>query len=78
MIDILQRLLAEGPVVTDGGWGSQFLELGLAAGELGDAWNITHPDSVEAIQRAYAAAGSQVVLTNTFSANRISLTCHGL
>lgn len=78
MTDSMQRLLADGPVITDGGWGSQFLELGLAAGELGDAWNLTHPDRVEAIPRAYAAAGSQVVLTNTFSANRISLTGHGL
>jgi methionine synthase I (cobalamin-dependent) len=78
MTDIIQRLLADGPVITDGGWGSQFLELGLAAGELGDAWNLTHPDRVEAIPRAYAAAGSQVILTNTFSANRITLTGHGL
>ena len=78
MTDIIQRMLADGPVITDGGWGSQFLELGLAPGELGDAWNLTHPDRVEAIPRAYAAAGSQVILTNTFSANRITLTGHGL
>ncbi len=78
MTDIIQQLLAAGPVITDGGWGSQFLELGLGPGELGDAWNLTHPDRVEAIPRAYAAAGSQVILTNTFSANRISLTGHGL
>lgn len=78
MTDIIQQLLAQGPVITDGGWGSQFLELGLAAGELGDAWNLTHPDRVEAIPRAYVAAGSQVILTNTFSANRITLTGHGL
>ncbi len=78
MTNIIQQLLAGGPVVTDGAWGSQFLELGLGPGELGDAWNLTHPDRVEAIPRAYVAAGSQVVLTNTFSANRISLTGHGL
>jgi len=78
MKDIIQQLLAAGPVITDGAWGSQFLELGLSPGELGDAWNLTHPDRVEAIPRAYATAGSQVVLTNTFSANRISLTGHGL
>jgi len=78
MTNIIQRLIANGPVVTDGGWGSQFLELGLAPGELGDGWNLTHPERVEAIPRAYAAAGSQVILTNTFSANRITLTGHGL
>jgi methionine synthase I (cobalamin-dependent) len=78
MTDIIQRMLADGPVITDGGWGSQFLQLGLAPGELGDAWNLTHPDRVEAIPRAYAAAGSQIILTNTFLSNRITLTGHGL
>ena len=78
MTDIIQRMLADGPVITDGGWGSQFLQLGLAPGELGDAWNLTHPDRVEAIPRAYVAAGSQIVLTNTFLANRIGLAGHGL
>jgi methionine synthase I (cobalamin-dependent) len=78
MTDFLERLLAGGPVVTDGAWGSQFLQLGLDPGELGETWNLTHPERVEAIPRAYVEAGSQVVLTNTFMANRITLASHGL
>jgi methionine synthase I (cobalamin-dependent) len=78
MTDIMQRLLADGPVITDGGWGSQFLQLGLAPGDLAEVWNLTHPERVEAIPRAYVAAGSQIVLTNTFLSNRIGLAGHGL
>lgn len=78
MTDIMQRLLADGPVITDGGWGSQFLQLGLAPGDLAEVWNLTHPARVEAIPRAYVAAGSQIVLTNTFLSNRIGLAGHGL
>jgi 5-methyltetrahydrofolate--homocysteine methyltransferase len=78
MTDIMQRMLADGPVITDGGWGSQFLQLGLAPGDLAEVWNLTHPERVEAIPRAYVAAGSQIVLTNTFLSNRIGLAGHGL
>ena len=78
MTDIMQRMLADGPVITDGAWGSQFLQLGLAPGDLAEVWNLAHPERVEAIPRAYVAAGSQIVLTNTFLANRIGLAGHGL
>ncbi len=77
MTDLIRRLIAEAPVVTDGAWGSQFLASGLQAGELGDAWNIIHPERVEAVARAYVEAGSRVVLTNTFGSNRVTLEAHG-
>lgn len=78
MTSIIDTLLSQGPVVTDGGWGSQFLQLGLVPGELSDAWNLTHPDRVEAVARGYVEAGSQVILTNTFVSNRVTLAGHGL
>ena len=78
MTSIIDTLLSQGPVVTDGGWGSQFLQLGLVPGELSDAWNLTHPDRVEAVARGYMEAGSQVILTNTFVSNRVTLAGHGL
>ena len=78
MTSIIDALLSQGPVVTDGGWGSQFLQLGLVPGELSDAWNLTHPDRVEAVPRTYVEAGSQVILTNTFVSNRVTLAGHGL
>jgi 5-methyltetrahydrofolate--homocysteine methyltransferase len=76
--NLIQRLTSEAPVVTDGAWGSQFLAAGLDAGELGDAWNLTHPERVEAVPHGYVEAGSRIILTNTFRSNRLTLEAHGL
>jgi methionine synthase I (cobalamin-dependent) len=71
-------LLAGGPVVTDGAWGTELQARGLASGEIPDAWNLSHPERVTEVARAYVAAGSQVILTNTFGANRVRLGGHAL
>lgn len=72
------QLLATGPVVTDGAWGTELQAHGLALGEMPDAWNLSHPEQVTTVARAYADAGSRVILTNTFGANRLRLAPHGL
>ena len=74
----LEKLLAAGPVATDGAWGTQLQERGLPVGACPDAWNLARPEPVEQIARAYVEAGSQVILTNTFGANRFVLTRHHL
>jgi len=61
--------LKENIVRLDGGMGTLLQAEGLAAGELPERWNITHPDVVTAIHKAYYEAGSHVVSTNTFGAN---------
>ena len=53
----------------DGGMGTLLQASGLAAGELPERWNISHPDKIKEIHREYFAAGSNVVNTNTFGAN---------
>ncbi len=75
---LIARLLKDGPVVTDGAWGTQLLACGLSDRECPDAWNLSHPDLVEAIPRAYVEAGSQIILTNTFRANRLALAGYDL
>lgn len=55
----------------DGGMGSILQERGLAAGELPETWNITHPDEIQSIHRAYLDAGSDIINTNTFGANAL-------
>lgn len=77
-MSLLAELLAHKPVLTDGAWGTQLQALGLESGEVPDSWNLTHPERVEQVARAYVEAGSQVILTNTFRANRITLAPHGL
>ena len=78
MHSTLEKLLAAGPVATDGAWATQLQERGLPVGACPDAWNLAQPELVEQIARAYVEAGSQVILTNTFGANRFILTRHHL
>jgi len=78
MHKLISELQDRGPVVTDGAWGTQLQSRGLPQGHSPDEWNLSHPDQVEEVAQAYVAAGSQVVLTNTFQANRLALTGHGL
>ncbi len=66
------------PVILDGAWGTELQGLGLSPGACPDAWNLSHPDRVETVARRYVEAGSQVILTNTFGANRVALSSHGL
>jgi 5-methyltetrahydrofolate--homocysteine methyltransferase len=73
MHPLIQALVSRGPVITDGAWGTELQARGLALGDFPDAWNLTHPDRVGDVARAYVGAGSQVILTNTFGANRIRL-----
>jgi methionine synthase I (cobalamin-dependent) len=65
--------LTERVYVTDGAWGTELQKLGLAPGELPDAWNTLHPDRVESVARSYVEAGSDIILTNTFRSNRIAM-----
>jgi methionine synthase I (cobalamin-dependent) len=65
-------------VPTDGAWGTQLQLLGLPTGACPDAWNLTQPDEVERVARAYVEAGSRVILTNTFGSNRFILARHEL
>lgn len=78
MHPFLVELLARGPVVTDGAWGTQLQAKGLAAGECPDSWNLSHPEIVAEVAHAYIKAGSRVILTNTFGANRVRLAEHAL
>jgi methionine synthase I (cobalamin-dependent) len=76
MHPLLEPLLATGPVITDGAWGTELQARGLGLGEFPDAWNLTHADRVAEVAQAYVQAGSQIILTNTFGANRIRLGDH--
>ena len=74
----IQKLITSGPIVTDGAWGTQLQARGLAIGDFPDAWNLSQPDRVAEVARAYVDAGSRVILTNTFGANRIRLAENSL
>jgi 5-methyltetrahydrofolate--homocysteine methyltransferase len=74
-----RRALASGRVLLmDGAMGTELQRAGLAEGECGEAWNLTRPEAVRAIHRAYVEAGAHCLLTNTFQANPLALARHGL
>ena len=73
LLDILKTR----PLIGDGAMGTQLMFAGLEQGGCGEAWNLTHPDKVLAIQRRYAEAGSDCIITNTFGGSRIMLNRHG-
>ena len=54
----------------DGGMGTLLQEKGLKTGEFPERWNIERPEDIKAIHRDYIKAGSDIVLANTFGANR--------
>ncbi|MCX6142221.1 MAG: homocysteine S-methyltransferase family protein [Ignavibacteriales bacterium] len=78
MHPLIQKFLSEQPVITDGAWGSQIQTLGLRPGECPDNWNLENPGAVGQVALSYVAAGSRIILTNTFGANRMMLERHGL
>ncbi len=65
----IKEFLHDHTLFLDGGMGTLLQARGLPPGELPERWSITHPEEVLAIHRAYYAAGSHVVSTNTFGAN---------
>jgi 5-methyltetrahydrofolate--homocysteine methyltransferase len=68
---------ANGPIVADGAMGTMLMQNGLEFGDPPELWNLEHPEIIRRIQRAYAEAGAQVLLTNTFGGNRLRLELHG-
>ena len=65
------EFLKDNFVILDGGMGTLLQEAGLQPGELPERWNVSHPEEIVRIQKAYFDAGSNVVLANTFGANSL-------
>ena len=76
MNETVAKWLSNGPLVLDGGMGTQLQLIGLPVGHHPDLWNLTNPEKVGQVAAAYCAAGSDIILTNTFGANRFLLARH--
>jgi len=74
---LLQRL-EEGPLIGDGAMGTVLYARGVYINKCYDEVNLTQPDLVAYVHRAYVKAGSEVIETNTFGANPVKLLRHGL
>jgi 5-methyltetrahydrofolate--homocysteine methyltransferase len=73
----LEMLLQDtGIILADGAMGTMLFAVGLKQGEQPHLWNLEYPDRVAAVHRQYLDAGSQLLLTNTFGANRFRMGSH--
>ncbi len=71
-------LAIPGPILADGAMGTMLFEAGLTSGDSPERWNVERPDVIRGVHQAYRAAGSRILLTNTFGGNRFRLALHGL
>ena len=67
--------LAQGPLLLDGAHGLQSDEGPVCPrASCAETWILDHPQAILELQRAYVAAGSQVLLAPTFTAGRMYLS----
>lgn len=74
-MNLLQEL-QERILFCDGGMGSLLQEQGLPPGELPGIWNMTHPEVLVNIHKAYLEAGADIITTNTFGVDGLKYNQH--
>src|SRR5712664_2594843 len=70
--------LGERPLLCDGAMGTMLYARGVPLDACFDVLNLNEPKVVQAIHAEYIQAGSDLIETNTFGANRFKLAAHGL
>ncbi|MBE2251975.1 MAG: homocysteine S-methyltransferase family protein [Myxococcus sp.] len=73
----LERL-QQGPIISDGAMGTLLHSSGVPHDSVFDVLNLSNPDLVASIHRAYIAAGAEIIETNSYGANRFKLEHLGL
>jgi homocysteine S-methyltransferase len=71
-------LLSSQTILADGAMGTMLHTRGVTFDKCFDELNVTAPGVVAEIHREYIEAGAQLIITNTFGANRFKLARHGL
>ncbi len=74
----LAALLKKRILILDGAMGTELQKRGMPSGVCPETWGLEHPEIVRAVHAAYGQAGSDIVYTNTFGANRLKLAEFGL
>ena len=68
----------KGYVVADGAMGTQLFARGLISGDAPERSNLEWPEAIREVHRGHLRAGAEVLLTNSFGANRFRLRLHDL
>lgn len=76
---MLAELLAKKSVLlADGATGTNLFAMGLVSGDPPEGWTVEHPDRICSLHQKFVDAGADIILTNTFGANRRRLMLHKL
>jgi 5-methyltetrahydrofolate--homocysteine methyltransferase len=77
-ISKIKSLLKKNIVVLDGAFGTELQKKGLPGGVCPEQWCLDNPEIISNLYLSYQKAGSQIVYTCTFGANRFKLQQHGV
>ncbi|RKD23048.1 bifunctional homocysteine S-methyltransferase/methylenetetrahydrofolate reductase [Ammoniphilus oxalaticus] len=78
MKDHLLQYIQKNILIGDGAMGTLLHGYGVPVGACGEEWNLTRPDLIREIHASYLAAGATLIETNTYGANRETLSKYGL
>lgn len=78
MSDLLRAKLNDHIVIFDGAMGTELYNRNFFLNSCYENLNLTNPDAVLGIHAAYFDSGAEVLTTNTYGANRLKLSRHGL
>jgi 5-methyltetrahydrofolate--homocysteine methyltransferase len=76
-LSLLERLARGELIISDGATGTYLQQRGLEPGGCPEEFNVSHPDVIRGMARDYFAAGSDMVLTNSFGGSRFRLKHYG-
>ncbi len=75
----LREMVSDGRVhVLDGAMGTLLYDRGIFVNVCFDELNVSEPSRIEQVHREYVEAGAEILETNTFGANPVKLSAHGL
>lgn len=70
---LLELLESREYLLADGATGTNLMGMGLPPGQAPDLWNLDQPEKVARLHDSFLAVGADIILTNTFGANRCRL-----
>ncbi len=73
----IKKLIKKKLLVLDGATGTQLQKLGMPQGVCPEIWAIENPKLIQQVHKDYADAGSDIVYSCTFGANKIKLEQYG-
>lgn len=70
---LLERLAQKKILISDGAWGTMLQAKGMTPDDCPEEWNVSHAEAVKSVAKAYADAGSDLILTDTFGGSSVKL-----